>query len=674
MAEILAPAGAREQLTAALRCGADAVYLGGKRFNARRNAENFEDIAEAVKLAHERGAKIYVTVNTLVLDSELELLFEEADEIAASGADAVIIQDAAVMRLFAARYPGIGRIASTQTAVHNVDGARALADQGFDTIVLARELTLSEMERIRAAVTVKLEAFIHGAHCVSLSGACRLSSVIGGRSGNRGLCAQPCRQDWRCGEKDYALSLKDMSLIPHIREMAEAGIDSFKIEGRMKRPEYVAAAVTACKKALAGEAYDGDTLRAVFSRGGFTDGYLLGRRDGTMYGYRTREDAAESSAVLGKLASLYRAEAPRVAIDMRFALAKERAELFATDGANSAKTSSGAPEAAVNRPLTEESARKSLEKTGGTPFYIRKLELDIAQGYMLPLPELNAMRRNALDAILKKRGEPVKYERRDYSPAPPEKYISRRERPALWARFYSTEQLASEDSFERILLRAERVTPGLVARYGEKLMAELPAALFPEDEDAFGAHMERLRDAGLRAVYTDNIYGVELGRRLGLAVYGGFGLNVTNTEAVRHYEALGLRGITASFELSMAKIAALGGNIPRGVAAYGRLPLMLLRNCPVRAAVGCRECGGRGKLADRLNVEFPLECAEKKYSVLLNSVPLDIADRDISGLDYALLYFTGESADEVRRITGRFLRGERAEGERTGGLYYRKLM
>ena len=250
---ILAPAGGFAAVTAAVRCGADAVYLGAKNFNARRNAENFDDFAlpETVKFCHERGTKVFVTVNTLVTDGEMDALIEEADAIAETGADAVILQDPAVMRLFRDRYPALPRHASTQTAVHDLDGALYLQDLGCETIVLARELTLSEMEKIASRLTTAgAEAFVHGAHCMSVSGACYLSAMLGGRSGNRGLCAQPCRLDWRCGKGDHVLSLKDMSLLRHAQEMADAGITTFKIEGRMKRPEYVAAVVTACRERL----------------------------------------------------------------------------------------------------------------------------------------------------------------------------------------------------------------------------------------------------------------------------------------------------------------------------------------------------------------------------------------------------------------------------------------
>ena len=673
--DILAPAGAREQVAAAVRCGADAVYLGGKNFNARRRAENFDDmaLAETVSWCHARGAKVYVTVNTLVMDSETAELEEEADQIAAAGADAVIIQDPAVLRLFRDRVPGLPRHASTQTAVHNLEGAKYLEEAGFDSVLLARELTLPEMEKICAGLHVPTEAFVHGAHCMSVSGACTLSAMLGGRSGNRGLCAQPCRLDWRCGGKSCALSLKDMCLLPHVRELAEIGVGTFKIEGRMKRPEYVAAVVTACRQALAGEPWDEETLRAVFSRSGFTDGYLTGKRDASMFGSRTKEDVTGAEGVLKGLAGLYRNETPRVPVDMRFTMTAAGSALAVTDGKTTVTRSGPRPEAAVTRPLTGELARASLEKTGGTPFFLRNFEADAAPGLALPVSALNGLRRGALEELLALRSRTAPWPRTAALPAPPERRDGRRE-PALWARFAAPEQIPAGAEPEKLLLPVSGLTPALLERYGDRLLGELPAVLWPEDEDAFAARLAELRAAGLTGVLADNVYGVRLGRRLGLAVYGGAGLNVLNTEAVRAYEAAGVRSVTASFELAMTRIRALGGAGPLGIVAYGRLPLMRFRNCPLRADVGCAACAGRGALTDRLGIRFPVECGEKKYSTLLNSVPLHIAERDLRGLDYLLLYFTRESAAECAAVLEDYRLRRKSAGERTGGLYYRELL
>jgi len=674
--EILAPVGGEEQLLAAVRCGANAVYLGGKLFNARRNAENFgeTDLAKAVSYCHARGVKVYVTVNTIVLDSEMAALEAEAETIAAAGADAVILQDRAALRLFAGRYPSIERHASTQTAVHNVDGARFLQDIGYDRLVLARELSLPEIERICSSVPLPMEVFVHGAHCMSVSGACYLSAMLGGRSGNRGLCAQPCRLDWACGDNRYALSLKDMSLLSHIRELADAGVCSFKIEGRMKRPEYVAAATTACRQALAGEPYDAEALRAVFARSGFTDGYLAGKRGADMFGYRTKEDVTDAADVLKPLFALYRVETPLVPVDLAFQMDAQSARLTVSDGANEITTSGGAPEPAIHRALDEATAKKNLEKTGGTPFFVRSFRAEFVEGYTLSAAALNALRRDALDQLLELRGRTVSHTRVPYETLAPIPYASSRKQPALWTRFYRAEQIPSEESFERILLPLEQITKETISRFGERLIAQLPTLLFPEDEASAGERLAQLAEHGLHAVWTNNIYGIPLANRLGLAVHGGFGLNIVNTPALLACEADGLSSITVSFELAMAKILALGGTLPRGIVSYGYLPLMHVRNCPVRAAGGCGACNGKGELTDRKQIVFPVECDEHRSATLLNSVPLDLADRPLAGLDFQLLYFTRETAEETAAVVERYRNAQKTDHPHTGGLYYRTLL
>lgn len=676
MAEIMAPVGAQEQLLAAVRCGADAVYLGGKGFNARRNAANFDtlDLSQAVKYCHQRGVRVYVTVNTVITDSEREELEREADSIAKAGADAVIIQDMATLKLFAEKYPTIERYASTQTAVHNVDGAKYLESCGFHSIVLARELTLSEMEKICAATPLKAEAFVHGAHCMSLSGGCYLSAILGGRSGNRGLCAQPCRLDWQCGGGGHVLSLKDMSLVSHLRQMTNAGVTTLKIEGRMKRPEYVAAAVTACKNALEGKPYDIQTLEAVFSRSGFTDGYLQGKRDKSMFGYRTRDDVTAADSVLKGLKDTYKNENPLIPVNMKFVLEENGGKLNISDGENSVSVAVPTPEKAINRPLDEQSARKSLEKCGGTPYFVGEFSAEIDQGLMLPASVLNGLRREGLEKlnVLRSKGP-------EHTPQPFEwsnggAFALKRIRPSLWARFYNASQIAGEEYLEKIILPIGEINKELIEKYGEKLVAQMPTLLFPDDEKALEEKVVKLKNEGLCALWTNNIYGIALGKRLGLEVHGGFGLNVLNTESLVHYEKDGLSSLTLSFELAAPKIREIGGSMPRGVVAYGRLPLMHFRNCPVKAFSGCGKCGEKGELTDRTGAIFPVECGEKRFSTMLNSIELDIADKEISGIDYNLLYFTRESAVDAKRVVTRFVHGEKADKPHTGGLYFRKLL
>ena len=674
--ELLCPAGDMEKLRMAVAYGADAVYLGFSGFNARTGAGNFDadSLQEAVRFCHARGVAVHVALNTTVYGTELPALEQAIRAVAASGADAVICQDLAVATLIGKIAPQLPRHGSTQMSVHSLQGALELKELGFTRVVLARELSMPEVEHITKHCGIETECFVHGALCMCVSGQCYMSAFLGGRSGNRGLCAQPCRLDWRCGKGDHVLSLKDMSLLRHAQEMADAGITTFKIEGRMKRPEYVAAVVTACREALTGEAYDEDTLRAVFSRSGFTDGYLTGKRDKTMFGYRTKDDVQSADKVLKSLAALYEKETPRVGVSMAFSLTETESALTVSDGENARTVTGDAPEKAINRALDAASAEKNLVKTGGTPFAVTDFTADIAPGYMLPASALNALRREALSELLDARGAAKPWPRSDApAPAAPEKR-DRSRTGALWARFAELSQIPAGESFDKILLPVERITPENIETFGERLIGVLPAILWPADEEALEARLAALKDAWLREVYGDNIYAIPLTRRRGLTLHGGAGLNILNTEALRHYEEEGLASVTASFELSMRGIKSLGGRIPIGAIVYGRLPLMHFRNCPLRAQIGCAACRARGELTDRRGVKFPVECGEKKYSTLLNSVPLHIADKDLRGLDHCILWFTRESAAECAAVAADYRAGRKSERERTGGLYYRELL
>ncbi len=676
MAEILAPAGGKEQVYAAVRCGANAVYLGAQGFNARRNAVNFDEVTlpQAVSYCHVRGAKVYVTVNTLILDSETEKLVAEADLVANSGADAVIVQDFSVLRYFKDYYPSLKCFASTQTAVHNVLGALKLQDLGFDGVVLARELTLGEMEKICSAVSINTEAFIHGAHCMSVSGDCYLSCMLGGRSGNRGMCAQPCRLDWNNGSNGYALSLKDMSLIKHIREMSNIGVNTFKIEGRMKRPEYVAATVMACRQALEGKTYDEETLRAVFSRSGFTDGYLMGRRDNSMFGVRTKDDVESTKDVIKSLAGLYDKETPLIPVNISFNMNISGSNLLLSDGCNIVSVSGPVPARAEKRETDTTTVKKSIEKFGGTPFYPVVTGYEIEEGLNVPISVLNGMRREAVERLTELRGAIVTPETGRVDKAPIENIVPESP-PEIWVRVKTPGQLGrNTDKAARIIMPVSCITSQIVSKYGEKLTAEMPPVLFPDNEPQYRNKLLKVKAMGVTSLWADNIYSVAMGRDEGMDIYGGFRLNITNSRALREYSEIGLKAATLSFEIPMSNIKHIRGVIPRGVAAYGRLPLMHFRNCPVKAGKGCAKCGGNDFLTDRYGVRFPVECEENLSSTLLNSVPLHIADRNLSGLSYSLLWFTIETADEFDRIFDDFENGLTFSAERTNGMYYKVLL
>ena len=673
--EILAPAGNEQSLVAAVRSGADAVYLGTGAFNARRNADNFKDnsLMDAVNYCHGRGVKVYVTLNTLIRDEELPAFLTAAREVAEAGPDGVIVQDLAVAKVLRTICPDLPLVGSTQTSVHNAAGVKALEDLGFSRVVLARELTLEEIRKIRSETKAELEVFIHGALCMSVSGMCYYSAMMGERSGNRGLCAQPCRLNSTCNGRPYALSLKDMSFITRVKDLEAAGVCSVKIEGRMKRPEYVAAAVTAVRDALAGKEPDMAALQAVFSRSGFTDGYLTGKRNARMFGVRTAEDAAASKTVFGKLAELYRREFPGVPVNLSLTVADDMLSLAVTDEAGNIAQAAAPIQKADMAPLTEDIARRNLNKTGGTPFVVHGCQVDLPAGLPVPGSVVNGLRREALDRLLQMRSRGNGYallpmDLPKIVPYAPQKN-------ALRLRFERAEQAFFPSEAEAVVLPLEEIErhPKLL-KEDVPVWAELPQLVWPLEEQAVVDRLTALKEKGLTDAVAGNICELAMARRAGLVVHGGPTLNVTNTLSLETYENMGLADTTASFELPVKMGSRLGGQKPRGVLAYGRLPLMQFRACPARTEKGCGACVGRPELVDRKGVVFPMLCHERKYTTLLNSVPLYLGDKALPPFDFMTLYFTTEDPAACRRVFEGFLRGEAPWFDRTSGLAFRTLL
>ncbi|MBR5641689.1 MAG: U32 family peptidase [Firmicutes bacterium] len=677
--EILAPVGGAEQLKAAVRCGCDAVYFGLPDFNARRNADNFagDGLEDTIRYCHDSGVKVYVTVNTLVKDDELEAVHRTVDTAARSGADAIIVQDLAVASYAKRCWPDLTMLASTQMAVCNAEGVRKLQEYGFSRVVLARELTLQEIRDIIAETGADCEVFVHGAHCMSVSGNCYMSSMFGGRSGNRGLCAQPCRLDWKIRGRDHALSLKDMCYIPHIQELAEAGVRSLKIEGRMKRPEYVAAAVTACRQALDGGEHDLETLRSVFSRSGFTDGYLTGRRTVDMFGYRTKEDVTAAENVLDDLAAMYK-EAPDVKVPVRFyfqALQGRPARLVASSGDEKAFVDGPEPALALKVALDEEQVAKSLYKTGDTRFKVWKIDCSIDPGLFLPASSLNAMRREALEILDRERNRFYVREKQNVPQSKLPVYRSAEE-PQLRLRFENAQQIPDVPEEAVVILPVREITshPELTDRFGSRLWAELPPLVYGSAaRDALKRDLQSMPGVVQNAVCS-NIGSVQLAQECGLYVHGGFELNVLNSEAAEEYRKMGLDDVTISPELAFSKMRQMKGDLLRGVILYGYLPLMKCRACPGKTERGCGSCTGHAILTDRTGTDFPLICRDKNYSEILNSVPVYVCDRSVPKLDFEELYFTVENAAECRHVLDLYEEKAPADFPRTAGLYFRELL
>ena len=687
--EILAPAGSFDSLIAAVQCGADAVYLGGKGMNARRSAGNFdaEELRRAVEYCHLRDVKVYQTINIVMFQHETDEAIDTIRQAAEAGVDAVLTQDLAIARMVRECAPSLPIHASTQMSIHNIEGVRLCEELGFSRAVLARELTAEEIAAICAATPLEIEVFVHGALCMSVSGQCYLSSMIGGRSGNRGLCAQPCRLPFSTdGGGEYALSLKDLSLADRIGELTRMGVASLKIEGRMKRPEYVAAAVTAVRRAREGEPVDFETLRSVFSRSGFTKGYFDGKIDREMFGRRQKEDVTSAAGVLGELEKLYAKENPLVPVTMEFtAGAGEAVALTVRDRDGHAVTVTGeAPLLAEKKPTDADRARQNLAKTGGTPYYAEVIDCTIGPGLLVPASALNALRREALEELTARRSAVEPHPFTDRVPRLADAPADRR-KPKLRARVSAgqlTRRLAGYcDEFQVPLEEAEDVLASGFVR-PDQVIVEIPRILFDGAPKALEL-LRRAGELGVRRAWCGNLGAVTLAREAGLLPEGGYSLNVTNAYALRECARLGLGACELSFELDLGEARRLDGGLAKGILAYGYLPLMALRNCPIQAAKGCRACRGYESLIDRKGVAFTVDCGahdgrRREVSDLYNSVPLWLADRpeELRGFDFITLYFTRETPGVCERVAAAYAGepGAYQPEARTRGLYYREVL
>lgn len=658
--EILAPAGSMESLIAAVRCGANAVYLGTKGINARRGATNFtfEELKQAVEYCHARDVKIYLALNILISDSERELAYKTVEAGLSLGVDAFIIQDLGLAKIIHSHFPTARMHASTQCSVNSPEGFKALEKMGFVRAVLPREMSLDEIKEIRQATDMELEMFVHGALCMCVSGQCYLSAMLGGRSGNRGLCAQPCRLGFSAdASRSCDLSLKDLSLIGNINEIAQAGVVSLKIEGRMKRPEYVAAAVSSCKKAIDGEysASDENTLKSVFSRTGFTDGYFTGERK-DMFGTRQKEDVVAAKDVLKELSHLYDNENPLVPIDIEFICkANRKAELTARALGKTVTVTGTVPETAINKPMTEESVETRLAKFGNTQFYLNNITIDLDDGLILPASVINSMRREAVEMLDKVEIQPF-----TQMPYKAEKYKEKDCTPYYTARFLNPDSIPDKHPFKRIFIPIWSSDEDFV---DNRAGVEVPRGLFGMEEK-LTKRLEHLKKIGVRKALCSNLGAYSLAQKMGFEVYGDFGLNIFNSESAQLFNSPIL-----SFEATLEQTNRIGAK-DTGIIGYGYLPLMLTRNCPIKNHLGCSRC--TGKLTDRKGFEFRVKCSPYPCVEVLNPVPIYMGDRQKEiKTDFIHFYFTDESKNQVEQIINLFKTGGQFDGKYTRGLTYR---
>ncbi|MCQ4886196.1 U32 family peptidase [Faecalibacterium prausnitzii] len=682
--EILAPVGSEEMLRAAVFSGADAVYLGFSGFNARTGAGNFDadSLQEAVRFCHARGVAVHVALNTTVYGTELPALEQAIRAVAASGADAVICQDLAVATLIGKIAPQLPRHGSTQMSVHTLQGALELKELGFTRVVLARELSLPEVEHITKHCGIETECFIHGALCMSVSGQCYMSAFLGGRSGNRGSCAGPCRLPFEANAlpegkpgRLHHLSLKDNSAIDKLDKLQALGVASAKIEGRLRTPEYVAAAVSACLAGREGRAYDRDLLKNAFSRSGFTSGYLDGKIDGTMFGVRSEADAELTKKTLPMLRELYRRERSRVPVQMKLEIEEGGEKLTVTDADGNKAFAYGDAEPQPARTDPTESLNRSLTKTGGTPFTAEKITVEMDGGpWFIPGSAVNELRREALDALLKKRETLRPWPTtEEHVAALPQRTLPPRR--TLRARFERWEQVPERalDGVEYLILpiaQADRVP----REWRAKTLLELPRVMFGALEQDTARRIAATQDAGFAGYEVSNIAHLRLCR--GLPMTGGFGLNITNNVAAQFYAEQGLSSLLILPEVKDSDIASIaptrnGKPVPTGVMIYGHMPLMLTRACPLQNIHDCAHCDKTGVLTDRKAKKFPVRCG-LGVRTIYNPVPIYMGDKPGAlAVDYGVAYFTLESREEAAQILDSIRTHAPFEGDFTRGLYFK---
>ena len=684
--EILAPVGNEEMLRAAVFSGADAVYLGFSGFNARTSANNFDadTLKDAVRFCHARGVAVHVALNTTVYGGELPALEAAIRAVAASGADAVICQDLAVATLIGRIAPQLPRHGSTQMSVHSLQGALELKELGFTRVVLARELSLPEVEHITKHCGIETECFVHGALCMCVSGQCYMSAFLGGRSGNRGSCAGPCRLPFEANAlpegkpgRLHHLSLKDNSVIDKLDQLQALGVASAKIEGRLRTPEYVAAAVSACLAGREGRAYDRDLLKNAFSRSGFTSGYLDGKIDGTMFGVRSEADAEQTKKTLPMLRELYRRERSRVPVKMKLEIEEGGEKLTVMDADGNKAFAYGDAEPQPARTDPTESLHRSLAKTGGTPFAVEDQDITVEMDgglWFIPGGAVNELRREALDALLKKREVLRPWPTTDeHVPALPLHTLPSRR--TLRARFENWEQVPERalDGIEYLILpiaQADRVP----REWRAKTLLELPRVMFGRLEEDTARRIAATQDAGFAGYEVSNIAHLRLCR--GLPMSGSFGLNITNQLAAQFYADNGLGSMLILPEVKDGDISTIapthdGRPVPTGVLVYGHMPLMVTRACPLQNIHDCAHCDKTGVLTDRKAKKFPVRCG-LGVRTIYNPVPIYMGDKPGAlTVDYGVAYFTLENREEAAQILDMIRTHAPFEGDFTRGLYFK---
>ena len=661
--ELLAPAGSPEALCAAIEAGADAVYFGGELFSNRMRAKNFtaDELSSAVSLASTYGVRSYITMNTRLRDRELADAVSMASELYSVGADAFIVADTGLAIALKNTLPSAELHASTQaTGVNSLD-AEALRELGFSRMVCPRELSMDEVYRLVSTSPVEIEMFIHGAHCVSLSGQCLMSWAMGGRSGNRGECAQPCRLPYKmsCGKmrSGYPLSLKDMCLARYVPEIISSGVASLKIEGRLKSPDYVYG-VTKIYRALLDEgraATDAEiaALDAIFSRDGFTDGYFKNRFS-RMTGMR-----AEGTPSAGeRFTSLTR----KVPVTAELYLSEnEPSRLRLSDGKTSAEVTGAVVQTAKNAPVSADAAYKNISKLGATHYSLsaEDFSFESSGDVFMTASSLNELRRLAVEKLEntkadeRTRRDAAEYKSPPFGGAPVKKLNT--------AEFFRADSVPDEarEFFDVIFLPEAEISKV----NGEYQGLNLP--VWCADSDRLKKTVRRFADNGGRYVLCHTTGQLKAVRDAGLLPVASFRTNSASKAAADGTAGLGAEYVILSPELKLPAIADICRSIPRaGAVVYGKLPLMFLRRC-IMSDAGCSgRCGGAGcllpaMLSDRKGASFNVFPSGERTNTVVNSVPVYSADKldVLASAAVSHFIFTDESASQVKNIINAYKNG-----------------
>lgn len=676
--ELLAPAGGMAALQAAVENGADAVYLGGSAFGARANAINFtnEELAQAIRYAHVRGVAVHVTLNTLLHDAQLPAALEFAAFCANSGADALIVQDIGMAALLREHVPTIPLHASTQMTIDSLKGVETARELGFSRVVLARELSHDQIANICAHTDMEIEVFVHGALCVSYSGQCLLSSMLGGCSGNRGACKQPCRLPYTVLDANgkpvgeparYWLSPKDQCLIDDMAELSRIGVTSLKIEGRMKGAAYVGTVTRIFDKYRRGgkvSAADRAALTEAFSRGGSLSRGHFGSVTGRDFvSYQSHNDHLHGGAAM-----------PETPVNTRkipiFGKASIQIgqplhlEIWDEDGHRASVTGEVA-EPALTLPLTAERVQEQLCKCGGTPYKMQELKTEISDNASLPMKALNAARRAALEDLSSQRAAltcpPVQV---PHISLPQKTYAGKIELTAEACTAEQAETLLGQ-GLARIYI------PYAVWAQNPQYYAqpEVWVTLPPVEWD--GKLSQNLAN---KCIEISNISQINVPAA---ATHAGMHCNIFNSAAMAAWKRLGMGSICLSPELTITEIRSISKELPAECYIYGHLPVMTTKHCPIRAAAGRCACSGELYfLRDRKGMDLPvLPDVGRCISTIYNGVPLYMADRmrelDGLGLSYGRLLFTVETPSETEQILHEYRTAAKRSGGYTRGHFYR---